>query len=259
MIRLSNCPNNCVNGWKINPYTHKRVRCEFCATQREVDLKSDDTYKNLRLPLSLTNGEFIPDTVFSGKDMEEDSVEFVKEAMTTLIGDLSIGELPSHSMLFNLGRYVHENNFLNPLVLKAYKGGIDCLPVLTSLEVVLSRRYMEIDKSDDNIVLYNDMLSKGLCVVTIDAGETHEGVLAVKGLMQLRARNNLPTIIITHLWNKHISSLYEEGSDCYNIATLYSIKYKSLEQEVVNNRDTQFNGQLSKKQFEAMRKSNDFI
>lgn len=32
---MSSCPNNCIDGWRIDPYLHKRVRCEYCLEKRD--------------------------------------------------------------------------------------------------------------------------------------------------------------------------------------------------------------------------------
>ena len=61
--------------------------------------------------------------------------------------------------------------------------------------------------------------------MVLDAGAVHGDVLAVKGLMQLRAKNLRPTIIFTNVWNSSVHDLHDNDSGSYNIAKLCSVEY----------------------------------
>ena len=68
--------------------------------------------------------------------------------------------------------------------------------------------------------------------MVIDAGATYTSLLAVKGLVQLRAQKLKPTIIFTNQWNNYVRDICSEDDyECYNLATLYSIEYKNSSKE----------------------------
>lgn len=251
------CPNHCTNGWVVNPYTHKRVRYEHCLNKVLEEAQSGELSERLNLPVSYVNGEFKPEAVFTDEGMEKDSVEEVLGVMRKLVGDVSIGELPDHSMLFNLGKRVYENNFLNPLVYKACLAGVDCLPVLTSLDITIARhRYEEGIPARDGELTFDRMLSAGLGVVTIDAGETRNGVLGVKGFMQLRARKGNPTIILTHIWNESTLTLIGDREKQLSLATAYSIRY--AREKYAKPAKSAPNRGMTREEFDSMRQQKNF-
>lgn len=223
------CPNGCIDGYYIDPYTHKRVICTHCLEKRRKEANTTELTEKLNLPPSLCGGNFTPDAIISDsqkKNMDLQSVEEVLNKCKELIRDVSIGEVPDESILFNFGSRCKENNFIAPFMRKAYSGGISLTRVLTPLDIVKSRRVYSTGIEDDTVEDYEDILSKQVCMIIIDAGTSYDEVLAIKGVVQLRGMRNLPTIMVTHVWNKYVSQLYNEDSDkSYSLATLYSIKY----------------------------------
>lgn len=224
---MDRCPNNCVDGWYVNPYTHKRIMCEYCAEKRKEEISdvNSDIFKELNLPFGYKNTRFSKDNIILGIDkMEESSVKDVLDAMESLIQGISVGELPSHSILFNLGYKVIESNFTVPLLVKGYLSGLATLPII---EVSALMRERELYERGDQSV-FGDYIEKELCLVSIDAGTDYKGIMAVKGLMQLRARRRKPTIMITHVWGSKIGSLIaQDDYEGYDLAKLYSIQYIS--------------------------------
>lgn len=252
------CPNHCRDGFIINPYTHKREICSFCKGKREEEVKSGTAIKDLNLPDSFTNTKFEPESVFPSyvlSHLEKDSVIKVSDVMQKLVQDASIGVKPNHSMLFNLGIKVVEDNFLCPLILKSYLSGLKTVPIIDVPTLRRKRYFYELgtglDKDDS--FTFEDILESDMCVVVIDAGSDHMGVLAVKGLMQLRARKQKATIILTHLWNRDVANLQSEDDiKSYGLATPYSIEY--IKKEEGTYKKEQYGGiGLTKKEFEAMK------
>lgn len=223
------CPNNCVNGYYINPYTHKKEVCQYCLEKRRKEANTAEITEKLNLPPSLCGGNFTPDAIISDtakKHMDLQSVKDVLDVCKKLIQDVSIGELPTESIMFNFGSKCKDNNFIAPFMRRAYSGGLTLTRVLTSLDIIKSRRAYSTGIEDDSVEDYEDILSKQVCMIIIDAGTSYDEILAIKGVMQLRGLRNLPTIMVTHAWNKGVSQLYNEDIDkMYSLATLYSIKY----------------------------------
>lgn len=225
------CPNNCVDGWIFNPYKKQKVECEYCKAKRVESVESGDAIEKLKLPKNYTNGRFVPETVFPeymSKYLDESSVNEVKAHMKGLIDDIILGVLPKYSIMYNLGAKVIEGNFLNPLVLKGYIAGLKMTPIIDTATLCHIRNNFENNyQGEDDEIKFEELLSADLCVVSIDAGTSTKGVLAVKGLMQLRAKREKPTIILTHLWTKDIHNLCNEDSEnfMYSLATLISVKY----------------------------------
>lgn len=222
-----------MDGYIINPYTHRRELCPECAEKRHKMVKTGEVKEELKLPPSLTGGNFIPDAVIPSSErsaLEADSVDEIIEKAKSVISDLLIGVLPDESLLFNFGRKAYDANFIAPLLTKAYEGGLSAVPLLTPVDIIQSRHYLDSGDTQErkDIISYNDIRNKQVCVVCIDAGATNEEILAVKGVMQLRAMYNLPTIMVTHVWNYNIGCLYNEGgTKSYSIATLYQVRYKN--------------------------------
>lgn len=235
---MADCPYSCVDGYVYDPYKHIKIVCPHCLGEKRSKVRSGEVVNELKLPPSLTNGNFVPDAVIVNTELgalEAESVTLVLDKMKTLIKDVSIGILPDESILFNLGRKVIDSNFIAPFLTKAYSSGLSVLPLLSTIDIIKSRHNIDTDNSErpSNIVSYDDITSKKVCLVVIDAGSTNEEILAVKGVMQLRARYNLPTIIITHVWNYTVHSLYGDNlSKRYDIATLYQVKYKQRSKNI---------------------------
>ena len=98
---------------------------------------------------------------------------------------------------------------------------------LNFYDIVNIRNLAENGMADLELNLsYKDLLTKQLLVVDIEAGATTNSILVVKGVMQLRARKELATVIFTNQWGSIVTDLVGEDFT-YNLATLYSVEYKS--------------------------------
>ena len=233
LISFPDCPNHCSGGYMIDPYNHTKRLCSYCANKRSnvvrrdvVDKETGKTISELlKLPISFAGKEYQADTViptFARKCLTKESIEYVLTELRNLINKTSVGELPSYSLLFNLGKYACENNFIYPYLLRAYKAGLSVAPLLTSLELMRLRSRYESGLEDD----FGDYLDKQVCVVVLDAGANYLEVMAVKGLMQLRASKDLPTIIFTGYWQSRIRDLIGQDDYLgYNLAKLIAIEF----------------------------------
>lgn len=222
------CPNRCVDGYYIDPYTHKRKLCQHCLEKRRAEVKTAEIKDKLNLPPSLCGNNFNVENILLQNQrsrLESESVKLVLEEAEKLVRDISIGELPTESVLFNFGARCHDANFISPFLRKAYASGLTVLPLLTPIDIIRSRKGLA-DGENNDVISYDDIVSKQVCLVVLDSGSSQEDILAVKGVMQLRSLRNLPTVIITHVWNKTVSYLHDDpGFSSYELATLYSVKY----------------------------------
>lgn len=248
LMSFKDCPNHCVDGKIIDPYKHKRIPCPYCTEKRQKFAKGDLTDKKtgktiselLDLPVSYTGNEFNEELVipeFARKIMTKESVNDVLGKLRELITDISIGKLPSCSLMFNLGKKANEVNFIYPYLIKGYVSGRSLVPLVTLTDLCQLRLAFEGSTYSANLEKsynYNDLIKRDICVIVIDAGATYTSLLAVKGLLQLRAQQLKPTIIFTNQWNNYVRDMCSEDNyECYNLATLYSIEYTNTPKDNV--------------------------
>lgn len=260
-ISFKDCPNHCIDGKIFDPFTHKKVICEYCANKRKEFVKNSlvdkDTnkslYELLDLPASYTGTEFSTDLVipkFARKDIEQDSLDVVFNKLEELMTNISIGILSDYSILFNLGKKANEINFIYPYLMKGYIAGRSLVPLINASDLYLLRLNYEGYNSDIKLgknYKYNDILTRDLCVIVIDAGATYISLNSVKGVMQLRAYNQKSTIIFTNAWGTQVKDLCADNDyNCLNLATLYSVKYKNDDSNtVLDNYSTSINSNMS--------------
>lgn len=241
LVSFKDCPNHCVDGKIVDPYKHKKIPCPYCAEKRLQFAKGDLTDKSsgktiselLDLPTSFMGNEFNEETVipdFARKSIKQETLDNVLRKMRELITDISIGNIPSCSIMFNLGKKSNEANFIYPYLIKGYVSGRTLVPLVNLIDLCQLRLQYEGSSYSLNIgknYNYNDLVTRDICVVVIDAGATYTSLQAVKGLMQLRAQKLKPTVIFTNSWNNYVRDMCSEnGFECYNLATLYSVEYE---------------------------------
>lgn len=247
LISFKDCPNKCVDGKIVDPYQHKKIPCPYCAEKREKFAKCDVTDRLsgktlseiLDLPVSYTGSEFNEDLVipeFARKNMIPESVDCVLKKLRELITDITIGTIPDHSVMFNLGKKSNEVNFIYPYLIKGYIAGKTLVPLVNAIDICRLRMIYEgsLSSADsDKTYTYKDLLTKDLCVIVIDAGATLTSINAVKGVLQLRAQKNKPTLIFTNSWIKGVKDICcDFDYKSYNLATLFSIEYKNNGKEL---------------------------
>lgn len=221
-ISFGDCPYNCHNGVVFNPQTKVKQPCPHCSAKRKEiakDMEKDDKSgltisETLRIPAVLTGVGFNEDEIILAteqKKMSEDSVQSVKETMLQLMNNVTLGVLPDYSILFNFGMKANMTGFVFPLLMKGYKAGLKCAPLVYAFDLVRLRLdYEENYLQHRNLPWgdsFLDYVDADLCVTVIDAGSSILDILAVKGLMQLRANRRKPTIIIAEQWSKNVTPL----------------------------------------------------
>lgn len=248
-ISFPECPNKCKNGFLFNPYTGVTIPCEYCANKRselvktEGETESGTIYEQLHITNMLTADAFdmerlIPTNVRQG--MVTESITALETQLNEIMSKMSIGEFPSYSILFNFGFKVNTEIFTTPFMIKAFRAGINVAPMVTALELVRLRfQYEDMEDLSYNKDgwgnSYDDYIKADICVVNMDAGTTYRGVLAVKGLMQLRALKGKPTYIVTSIWGSSVMELVSgRGNTERNLASLISVEYKKKEQNIAD-------------------------
>ena len=251
LLSFRECPNKCVDGYYFDPYAHKKIKCVYCEEKRKelaknnLDAFDSATEKNIQEVLNLPeyfNGlNFDANSLIVKKDLkllDEKSVEFVKEQLTELVNNASIGIMPEYSIMINMGKRIHLNNFVYPLIMRYYMSGISVAPFLTSYDLVRLRKDPDLIFDEYN-VCFNDLLKKDCSVVFIDVGSDFETINIAKGYMELRALRNKATIFITGSWNTTISNMLSEEEKLKNLAYLISISYNKNEEININTKKPQ--------------------
>ena len=244
-IRVSfpDCPHKCNDGVLYNPYTGVKVPCPYCEEKRKeqvrnAQIKSDgkSVYEILKIERLLTGEDFNMTQLISEKyassALEETSVAEVEKTLRELLSDVTIGEYPKRSLMFNFGSKAHSEYFIVPYMLKAYENGIKVAPLIDAID--LQRLRYSYENMEDSLFKdlswgedYKDYLTADIVFVRIDAGASKICVNTVKGLMQLRSYKSKPTFIVTDKWSYDVQALInEDETDCLNLATLISVKYK---------------------------------
>lgn len=220
ILSFSDCPNKCIDGYYIDPYKHKRVKCTYCENKRKqlaqskIQLEGDDSIqKLLNIPNMLSGYGSLQFATIIPIDSQYFSFDEPVSYMKSLFEKASSGDSSEESLLFNLGKVSCVRNFINPYLMRAYVGGATVSPYITARDVFnLSRKEVGLLATIDDKVLvdnsdyilsnlnFKDLLTTDICVVHITAGSLNAQIRAVKGLMQLRANNNKSTIIFTDVW-----------------------------------------------------------
>lgn len=220
ILSFEDCPNKCRDGYYIDPYKHKRVKCTYCENKRKqlaqskIQLEGDDSIQKLLNISNILSGYgSLQFATIIPIDSQYFSFDEPINYMKSLFEKASSGDCSEESLLFNLGKVSCVRNFINPYLMRAYVGGATVSPYVTARDVfnlvckeaglISINNGVVTDYVDDYIVSnfkYNDLLTTDVCVVHITTGSLYTQVRAVKGLMQMRASNNKSTIIFTDAW-----------------------------------------------------------
>ena len=220
ILSFSDCPNKCIDGYYIDPYKHKRVKCTYCENKRKqlaqskVQLEGDKSIQTLlNIPNMLSGYGSLQFATIIPINSQYFSFDEPINYMQSLFEKASSGDCSEESLLFNLGKVSCVRNFINPYLMRAYIGGATVSPYITARDVFnLIRKEAGLLATNDGVVTdyiddyivsnlkYNDLLTSDICVVHITTGSLYTQVRAVKGLMQMRASNNKSTIIFTDAW-----------------------------------------------------------
>lgn len=275
-ISFSDCPYKCNNGVVFNPVTKVKIPCPHCSEKRKKIAqgleKDEETGKTLsemlRIPISLTGMRFDPNGVVLRETSHvatPESLENVKATMSSLVSNVTLGVNSEYSIVFNFGGKANISAFVYPYLMQAYKAGLSVAPMVYALDLVAMRLEFEGDylqhktyKWGDD---FRDYIKADVCVVVIDAGASILDILAVKGLMQLRASRRQPTIIITEQWSRHVKTICTEEPSLY-LASLCSVQFRgrdSYVQKAEGNMSTGDIPTITEQQFSDFFKSNNVL
>ena len=287
---FTDCPNKCIDGYYIDPYKHKRIKCNYCEERRkqlaqnQVELDGGKDIRHiLNLPTSFAGfGNFNIDLVIPEKlkkDITSESLSSVSNILNNLLSGVAVGDASEESLLINLGLNAYPSNFIYAYLMRAYISGLTVSPYLTARDVFLMLKNETESINDDVLDLgenisirYKDLLNTDICVIHITTGANYAHVRAVKGLLQMRAHNDKSTIIFTDAWwfnsssdsevylKRSLESLYSDDVLSKAVAKLVKVSYnlvnnkREVEQELpksTQRRNTSFAG-MSQKQLDSL-------
>lgn len=256
LMSFDGCPNRCRDGFYIDPYRHKRVRCDYCYDLRKRFVKSavavdgDKTIsKALRLEASfLGYGSFDQDSIWPKERLnrlDRSSVSFVQFILKRMIEQVSLGVAIGSSILLNFGEKAHSQNFISPFLVRSYISGLSTSPMLTGRDLVCMREYesgvlgsgLVKDYAD---LSYSEATRTDTCLVYLDAGSDSSAVMAAKGLMQLRAWSGKSTVILTDYYGKDIFNMCEDFPELHK-----EYIAKNTDAQNRNTGDRIINGEIS--------------
>jgi hypothetical protein len=241
---FKDCPNRCVDGYYVDPYKHKRVKCDYCAKMRkqlvneQISVDSQSIEEILKLPFTLSDCEnydinvTIPE--FSRNKMIAESVDKVSEILQGLINSVSVGDVSDYSMLFNLGSLCHEENFVYSYLTRAYIAGLSVSPYYSSHDIIQLRNKSESSVPNEDSNKFNELLDTDICVILVETGASYDALQASMGVVQLRAFKNKSTIIFTKVSprsGKFNSFICDEENKCKNILTYYTVEFTEKVEE----------------------------
>ena len=244
LLSFPDCPNKCTDGYYFEPYKHKRIKCSYCENKRKeviknninvVDYKTNRTIEHmLNLPEYLNGINFDVESIITEKDKEiikKETLESVYEQINEIMTKASIGDVPEYSIMINLGFKPLFNNLVYPLMMRYYLNGVDIAPYL-NVYMIEQMRYgnqeMKNKMEEDYKTTFNELIHKDMCIVHLDTGARKESIDSVKGLMEIRAMRQKPTLILTEVKNSNLYSLITDEK-IYNLAHFISIEYDKNE------------------------------
>lgn len=241
------CPLNCKDGKVFNRVSHRFENCPHCAELRAKQVRGDELCDGglsitelLKVPERYTGLSFSIDllipSVFQQSKLIPESVLEVEGILKALLADVTLGEVPKRTYMFNLGECADISAFVYPYLLKGYKAGLKVAPLVHSLELQRLRNKLEssfeseeyrpsvLDQYGDN---YDDYVDADVCVVVLDAGASIRDLNAVRGLVDNRAFKNKATIIFTYAYFERLFGICTHGDErSLRLATLVQVKYK---------------------------------
>lgn len=272
------CPYRCSKGILFHPRSHQESVCPHCSKLRKDVVYSTDISKDKESVETLLGlqervvgkAEYSFEALFrEGLDkFESASLNSVKSDLDKLVSDLSLGDLPKYSMLFNLGSRVFEENFTNPLLVRAYLAGLKVAPLLTVHTIAKLRRSVESQDyaTEDLMEKYTMFLEADICVVVLDEGITKSGIDLVQGFVYARGRDRKPTVLLTHSSVSDILYNFATDGDYfdYSVPKLIQVKYKKKSdgapQGLPNDSvDVSSTPQYSKSSFSALSSNRQFL
>lgn len=239
---FTKCPYNCSNGKVFNVALKRLEPCPHCMQIREEEIKlnqtqdkNEDTISlcekfNLRRSLVGLNFDMdmlIPD--FLKKFIVPSSYNEVSTLLNTMLGDISIRENLTNSLILNLGTRVNYDLYAYHYIMRAYKAGMSVVPYISARELYTLRQrandYVDNDKLEYN---YDAYTRSDVCIIFMDSGITTQEIKGVHGLMLLRSQRDLPTLVFMTAKHWSINLMLNRGTNNdKSSAKLVTLRYQS--------------------------------
>lgn len=226
---FTDCPNSCNQGVYYDiTHNEANIPCDVCAEKRRLFVKSNKRDKRtgktffelMNIPVLDEEArqkillKILPEK-YASVTYTKTSIIAVSSGIKKVTKLLKQGESFESSMFFYLGDYVRLDLLASKFISDAYIRGLDVAPFITA-ELLYEMRpdeiYMTKQIADDYAVdvqdyglTYNQLLKKDIVIVVVDIGSRLKAKNRVLNLLQGRARNNKPTIILSKIplkeWN----------------------------------------------------------
>lgn len=206
----------------------KQIPCPHC-TEKAVEeaLTSEDFHEKLGFSVdpfispapSLTGEGLVPES--EETYLEEGVLREVGGYLSETCTLLSKGALPQRSLLFGLGIRGRLVNCTYPLLASAYIGGLEPHPLVSAHDLEFWKLRERIDELE---AFYSSKVG----VISLEEGTSRAGLQVCKGVMQVRASRNLPTIFVTTWSAKSVSTLVDvDPTGRYFLAEPHILHYKT--------------------------------
>lgn len=213
LLSFEGCPNNCYDGWYNDLYSHKKVRCEWCAEKRKQlvttynytsineDGIPEDIDSILRLPPSFQGIDFDRDTLYpksSLKYLDSDSLAKVTDLMSAIVTKLTGGIPLEKSYVLPLSDRSKPSGFISACYKRAYIGGLTIAPYVDLHSLRLSREEIQKDSyTGFEIPSYSTFVNADFVLFEAYNGVTYAEGNTLLDLIRARARGNKATLILT--------------------------------------------------------------
>jgi hypothetical protein len=240
LLSFKDCPNRCIDGYYVDPYKHEKIKCKYCQEMREKmvkdslkDAESNQTLKQyLRIPESIRSYGFDAEKFFTPialKELDEGNVAEIKKELSSLISNISLGNVPDYSVCIYLKDYAEPLQFIYAFLVRSYLAGLKTLPVmnthylrklrlLDTLEGLEEKDGNYSKKDIEGKLEYTDLLEADILVVSVDDGMEGTEFQSVKGIVQLRGSQSKPTVVVTRkdlFKTAKYTYAYDENNDTY--------------------------------------------
>ena len=225
---LPNCPYNCGTDYRVyDPRLGKMLPCPYCskrvadAVDRNLDAETGETLsEQLGIPDVRYSWERIIPKV-SREHLDKEKAEDTREAYEALLVTLGEpGKRLDRSYVFGLTEKGEIVNAAAPLLYAAARAGRSVAKLTTATEYNTMLLRNSLDELDE-------LQNKDITVMVVDHGATKEAILAVKGLLEIRAIKGKPTILVSSSPMNALSTLCSfDGDTGYSTCEAHFLSYE---------------------------------
>lgn len=249
----SDCPHgdDCYDFTYWDDFLRKNVPCEHCLSLRKkegITLKEND-FEKLKLPKSAKDiKRFSISNVIPNNQkplIQPDSIASVGEYCNQLLIKVNDNEIEEikESALINFGSGSFEMQFLAPFIKALYGTGYS-LGLITSDDIIENKLNFENNKGN----IWKELKTVPLLPIILNAGTSYTCGMTIKGLLESRAYQDKPTILINKLSIRNTlystfinNDNYERYDLCREVTVKYKPKPKKDDKELIQHHNSTSN------------------